>query len=157
MSHVLLIVANDEAMLDLVHLVLRCNGCTVFVVRTVEDAAAVAEHHSIDLVVADEEMPARGNADIFVQLKRVAALTRVPFLMISGIGVDGAGRITDGLQPIPLNTFVEEVQAFFAPRRRPSRLHALRGSAPKEPAPQPARRGRGIPKAGEVRSRARVS
>ncbi len=127
MSHVLMVVANDDAMLEMVHLVLRCSGFTVFVVRGTEDAAAVAAHQRIDLVVADSRMRTDTGRDITYKLKSIPCLARVPFMLVNGIGVDRSGRVTDGSGrgPIPLRQFVDEVHAFFSRRRRPAPARAV--------------------------------
>lgn len=130
MAHVLLVVANDDAMLELVHLVMGFNGYTVLAARTASEAEAICAHRAVQLVVADERMPRVEGRDIFQQVKRIRGLEQVPLMLVHGIGVDRSGRASlHRLRPIPLRTFVMEVSSFFAPGRRkalPPRPHAMR-------------------------------
>lgn len=83
----ILIVDDEKTILLTYALILRRHGYTVFNAETIEDAMAILEKQTPDLILSDVMFPSptEGGFEFYNQVRNKPALNKVPFLLMSGI------------------------------------------------------------------------
>jgi len=119
------LVAEDEALVrDLVQRALLRAGHDVLVAANGEEALALAEAHSFDVLVTDVVMPHLGGRELALRL--AAAHPTTPILFMSGYTSEGehltaaaSGRAAILNKPFTANQLVRAVEALLAPTAAP--------------------------------------
>jgi CheY-like chemotaxis protein len=116
-----LLVDDDPATLEAWTLCMQSDDCTVLSAVDGRAALLILGETRVDIVVSDWMMPVLGGALLCQTMKNDAALSHIPFLMISGHPHPPAFVHYDGYlqKPVEMETLLSAVNRLCAAKRRP--------------------------------------
>jgi len=121
MSARILIIEDNPANLDLMTYLLNAFGYTVLTARDGEDGLEVARQEVPDLIICDVHLPTLDGYEVARWLKSHPQLHRIPLVAVTALAMvgDRSKILASGFdgyiaKPISPETFVQEVEKFFA-------------------------------------------
>jgi CheY-like chemotaxis protein len=103
MANKILVIDDEELIIKSLRKLLEKNGFAVFIAKNGQDALAMAEEESFDLIIADIRMPGMNGVEtiqsIYANLEK-SGTKNMPAIFITGYANDEIRKQAEALKPI---------------------------------------------------------
>jgi CheY-like chemotaxis protein len=100
MEKKILVIDDEELIVKSLRKLLEKNGFTVFIAKNGQDALAIAEEESFDLIVADIRMPGMNGVETVQAIHENLAEKKAPVIFITGYADEEIRKKAKMLKPV---------------------------------------------------------